>query len=542
MSEKTEYIKMLESEFIKQETVKRNIMPKIPNKSKIPEKTKKKPDIKRKIRGIKGILHKKEFPYDIDSVDRIDFEFEDVDLEIKGKNNYLIYALIGLLTIATGATALTDNPVSRTVKRGLRIQNNTDLSNEELLKTTYSKKYYDGPMDDFSEETKKIIEKNKNKISEDNLDEIIKKYGSLDNFIGSLGGVFTKYAGKKAHIITEGDFQEYAEYVWGVWFILGIDYDNTVRYVEWYDKENRFFSDHNHSWSADPFDELLHNNTIAPINCNGGIDQFIKSTDLTNENPIAARCPNGTVVESEEDLQVGDVIHFKGHVAVVGEIHENADGTRKIILYDSGSRFIISGKYKYDLHDPTYDKYGKPKKMIRPPFELIHTLEITDGYSSSTQLLDVELKQTITDGTPISVSSSKVLENIKNTETNNKSGIQGFTFIDDNHFAVAEINGTNGYLSVYDMLGKLLSTTKATTHNNSIQADKDNSLILSIGGTATSGTKHQMYRLNWSNYQLENQKEISHRRDGNAIGMDSYNSKDYIITLGRRTWIYISKR
>ena len=144
-----------------------------------------------------------------------------------------------------------------------------------------------------------------------------------------------------------------------------------------------------------------------------------------------------------------------------------------------------------------------------------------------------------TDGTPIKVSSSQVLEKttIKNTKTNIRSSVQGFTFIDDNHFAIAE---TTGYISIYDMSGKMLSTTKADTHNNSLLFDKDKSVIVSLDGSV--GVQHHLFGVNPNSYELSSQKPVENRSNGNAIGIDSYGSKDYIITIGRRKRSYLFKR
>ena len=134
MSEKTDYIKSLERELItEQEPAQKS---EIHNKPKTSKKHTVISDIKRKITGINGMAHKNEFPYDIDNVDTIFFEFEDLEFENKGNNKYKKYALIALLTIA-GFTVLTDNSISRMFKQGLPILNSTGLSNdEEVLKIT----------------------------------------------------------------------------------------------------------------------------------------------------------------------------------------------------------------------------------------------------------------------------------------------------------------------------------------------------------------------------------------------------------------------
>ena len=102
---------------------------------------------------------------------------------------------------------------------------------------------------------------------------------------------------------------------------------------------------------------------------------------------------------------------------------------------------------------------------------------------------------------------------------------------------------TNGYVSTYDISGKLLSTVKADTHNNSLLVDTSKSAIVSIGGTNEGeGTKHRTIGLNLDTYALSAQKIIENRSKGNAIGFDSYGSKDYIITVGRKQRSYLFKR
>ena len=120
MSTKADHIAKLRRNLEKEiKTVQKS---EIHNKPKTSEEHTVISDIKRKITGINGIAHKNEFPYDIDNVDTIFFEFEDLEFENKGKNKYKKYALIALLTIA-GFTVLTDNSILRMFKQGLPILN-----------------------------------------------------------------------------------------------------------------------------------------------------------------------------------------------------------------------------------------------------------------------------------------------------------------------------------------------------------------------------------------------------------------------------------
>ena len=116
------------------------------------------------------------------------------------------------------------------------------LGEEELQDILAEKKirYYNGSKYGFSEETNKIVDEWKYKIKKENMDEIIAEYGSLVNCFKSMGGVFSKFAGKKAHITTVGELLEYLEYVGllnlYVQYITSIrtkirDFSKTVRYL-----------------------------------------------------------------------------------------------------------------------------------------------------------------------------------------------------------------------------------------------------------------------------------------------------------------------
>ena len=74
----------------------------------------------------------------------------------------------------------------------------------------------------------------------------------------------------------------------------------------------------------------------------------------------------GVDIKHKKDLQVGDIIHFftyqidknnpatwRGwhHVVIVGQITDN-----DIIVYDAGSKFIKSGKYKHSLNEYKNEK------------------------------------------------------------------------------------------------------------------------------------------------------------------------------------------
>ena len=80
-------------------------------------------------------------------------------------------------------------------------------------------------MKQFSAETKEIIKAHKNDFNNRNYEQKLKEFGGYKKYIKSLGGVFKRYADGNAHVTTIEQFQEVAEYVWGLMSIYGFDYN-----------------------------------------------------------------------------------------------------------------------------------------------------------------------------------------------------------------------------------------------------------------------------------------------------------------------------
>ena len=257
-------------------------------------------------------------------------------------------------------------------------------SSTSSTKTGSSTSQVVAPIDDFSEETRQIIMSHINDFNENNFESFINSFpGGYDGYMQSLGGVFAKYGGKgkKIEINNAGDLQEAAEFVWGLMSIWGFDYWNDSTYWSWGEDEE-FEGLHNgayypsHSYTGGGWqsgqgnmnDVCADANRVKRTNCNAGIDSFIWTTTLEN-NSYGSNFKIGERIDKKEDLQVGDFVHFFheqaetqdswGHVAIVGEIDPN---TGDVIMYDSGNRFIRTGRYKIPLSlEPggAYDNYEK---------------------------------------------------------------------------------------------------------------------------------------------------------------------------------------
>ena len=241
------------------------------------------------------------------------------------------------------------------------------------------------PIDDFSEETRNIIMSHINDFNQHNYKDFIEKYpGGYDGYMQSLGGVFAKYGGKgkKIEVNNAGDLQQAAEFVWGLMSIWGFDYWNDSTYWSWgQDEEFEGLYDSayytSHSFSGGGYSQANINDICSDpnkdmrTNCNAGIDTFLWTTTLENNGSegYATKELRGKKIERKEDLQVGDLVHFYhnsdetdwGHVAIVGEIDSN---TGEVIMYDSGNRFIRTGKYKFPLSLESGGAYENYEKWV----------------------------------------------------------------------------------------------------------------------------------------------------------------------------------
>ena len=273
------------------------------------------------------------------------------------------------------------NNIKQNIIQTSSTNSTSNTSSTSSSKTGSSTSQVVAPIDDFSEETRQIIMSHINDFNENNYRSFIENYpGGYDGYMQSLGGVFAKYGGKgnTIEINNAGDLQDAAEFVWGLMSIWGFDYWNDSSYYSWGEDEefdglhdSRYYTVHSYAssgdWDQGNMNDLCSNpNSNMRTNCNAGIDSFLWTTNLENDG-YATRDRNGEKIERKEDLQVGDLVHFYhnsdetdwGHVAIVGEIDPN---TGDVIMYDSGNRFIRTGRYKIPLSlEPggAYDNYEK---------------------------------------------------------------------------------------------------------------------------------------------------------------------------------------
>ena len=270
------------------------------------------------------------------------------------------------------------NNIKQNIIQTSSTNSTSNTSSTSSSKTGSSTSQVVAPIDDFSEETRQIIMSHINDFNENNFESFINSFpGGYDGYMQSLGGVFAKYGGKgkKIEINNAGDLQDAAEFVWGLFSIWGFDYWNDSSYYSWGEDEefeglhnSRFYTNkYSGKWDQGNMNDLCSNpKRNMRTNCNAGIDSFLWTTNLENDG-YATRDRNGEKIERKEDLQVGDLVHFYhnsdetdwGHVAIVGEIDPN---TGDVIMYDSGNRFIRTGRYKIPLSlEPggAYDNYEK---------------------------------------------------------------------------------------------------------------------------------------------------------------------------------------
>lgn len=237
-------------------------------------------------------------------------------------------------------------------------------------------------------ETRQVIEAHNKDFFWYNYQSVLKKKygGSYVKYVQSLtqkdgsDSVFSAYAKrtnkkgeiKKIKVKTAADFQAAAEYVWGLMAIWGIDYTNggTFHHPYWGDPVSADYGNPHLAldktayhygqpgrenqvdfWNYGDVNKMLKGPTILGTGCNFTIDAFRLSTTLPNiagaNNFVFTYKPkyyfkNGGVIHKASELLVGDIVHFPGHVAVVGEVYKDY-----IVFYDGGSKFQYNRNYKF---------------------------------------------------------------------------------------------------------------------------------------------------------------------------------------------------
>lgn len=222
----------------------------------------------------------------------------------------------------------------------------------------------------YNGETNAIIDAHRYDFNYSNMQTVFKNYGGYENYVKSLGGVFTKYANiDNCNVKTVAEFQEVADYVWGMMTIYGFDYYKAVYGSNscWggkYPANDAFYTNSSSLKSVygksnsntAKIDDVLAGNTSAgmQVNCTQGITYILRKSGLISEDAPTIESEfygyksgdsshhyyrnRGAKIFKTKSLQVGDVLgYFKGssywHVAMVVRVNRSS-GTYTI--YDSG--------------------------------------------------------------------------------------------------------------------------------------------------------------------------------------------------------------
>lgn len=220
-------------------------------------------------------------------------------------------------------------------------------------------------MKQFTNATQKIIDAHKNDFDCTNFKKVIKSKGGYTAYIKSLGGVFAKYAESTSKVTTVAEFQEVAEYVFGLMAIWGFDYNNNQKYVRWGGGSPYYTGDRKGKCNKAKIDDMCSGVKDCTTNCNYGADAFLYKCGLEGGKKQFNSCANwksqintykGKIIRNKKDLKPGDIVHFFrnkctgtnpnkwsgwGHVAIVGEVTDN-----NIVMYDAGSYCISKGIHK----------------------------------------------------------------------------------------------------------------------------------------------------------------------------------------------------
>lgn len=256
----------------------------------------------------------------------------------------------------------------------------------------------------FSKQTQEIVSKHANDFNYSNFKSIIGGDEDFENYCKNvLGGVFAKWVGKNktGEGKTASEFQEIAEYVFGLMVMYGFDYCNgdpghygkygasnsAVASNAFYPSGVYNSAGKNDNTNGANIDAICagtqKDGVNMTTNCNYGMDYLYRKAGIfgkdgaptsscnmssllqcasQNGGGITTRmdelqvgdliqCFNGSV--SEADAMSGDVSRWKKnggwyHVCCVGEVEKNEAGeTVAVVLYDAGHRFTNGGNFKY---------------------------------------------------------------------------------------------------------------------------------------------------------------------------------------------------
>lgn len=228
----------------------------------------------------------------------------------------------------------------------------------------------------WTAETEKIIKAHQADFNSSNWQAKLASYGGYSAYLNKLGGVFAKWNGKNGSVKTAAQFQEIAQYVFGLMAVYGFNYNNGRFTVRWGGGSPFYPSADDGRCNWGEIDTLCSSaEKSKTTNCNFGMDSLyykagimpgrIKLSDM-----YKAQARKYKVIRKKSDLRIGDLVHMFGervtsddpdtwedwhHVCCVGEKYGD-----KVIMYDTGSRFISSGNFKHELtvngnNEPTGD-------------------------------------------------------------------------------------------------------------------------------------------------------------------------------------------
>ena len=237
----------------------------------------------------------------------------------------------------------------------------------------------------FSSNTQAIVNEHMFDFNVDNYDKVIQSFGSYENYLKSLGGVFAKYAGvENANVTTKQQFKEVGEYVWGIMTMYGFEYRNykvcnNCNADKWRSDEggtnDAFYPGTrgcclNENPTGITIDDVAskRKGNGMTTNCALGVEWFLRKSGLMKvSDPYAWNeyVSKGQIITDASKLQPGDIMMYWNtdkdinsirnwsndtwwsgwfHINIVGE-RNDSDGT--ITYYDSGHYYTQSGNYKY---------------------------------------------------------------------------------------------------------------------------------------------------------------------------------------------------
>lgn len=246
----------------------------------------------------------------------------------------------------------------------------------------------------WTPETEKIIKAHQAEFDASTWQAKLKYYGGYNDYLDILGGVFAKWNGKTADVKTAAQFQEIAQYVFGLMAIYGFNYNNDVTTIRWGGSAPFYPSKDSGRCNWGRIDDLCSRADLdKTTNCNYGTDSLYYKAGLAPRLfNYSYRFKwfgwNYPVIRKKAELKVGDLVHFFhstitssnpdtwdkwGHVACVGERRGST-----VILYDFGSRFIKSGDFKkeftVDLRNRPTGEYDNYEGWVG-----IHLINLTGG-------------------------------------------------------------------------------------------------------------------------------------------------------------------